>query len=140
VGIAQTTVVSVSPFAVTRFVRIGKIAKRAPAIVELVLIHLSVGMLRVTVKKHAHHVLRIAVNVLLQIRIVGMEHVNTITMRTASYAQKTVEHVLLLLIQSVAMEHAIQMKIVLLAPATVRVLVFSHRVLKEKCEMIQMSV
>jgi hypothetical protein len=97
-------------------------------------------MLRVTVKKHAHHVLRIAVNVLLQIRIVVTEHVNTITMRTASCAQKTVEHVLPLLIQSVGMEHAIQMKIVLLALVTVQVLVSSHRVLKEKCAMIQMSV
>jgi len=160
------TVVSVSRFAVIRFARNGKIARRALGIVGCALIHPSVEMLPVTAKKPVHRVLRIVATVLHQglyavipyakaqtekivdlapaiavnvNHTVEMEHANIITMKTASCALVTADpaHPL---IQSVAMEHAIQMKIVLLVPATVRVLVFSHRVLKEKCAMIQMSV
>ncbi len=166
--IVQTTVVSVSPFAVITFARNGKIARRVQAIAVLALIQLSVEMLPVMVKKPAIHALQIAVNVLLQIRIVGMEHANTIIMRTVSCVQKTVERVLPLLIQSVGMELAIQMngvihvhkivvrallqvqsvgmefvkleKIVLLAPVTALAPARSHPVLMEKCAMIQMFV
>jgi hypothetical protein len=166
VEIALMIVESANPIAVIPFARNGKIARRVLGIVVLVLIPPSVGMRHVTARKPAHRVLRIAATVLHQdlyavilyakaqtekivdlapaiavnvSHTVEMGHANTITMRTASYALVTVEHAHPL-IQSVAMEHAIQMKIVLLVRVTVQVLVFSHRVLKEKCAMIQMSV
>lgn len=158
---------SANPIAVIPFARNGKIARRVLGIVGCALIHPFVEMLPVTARKPVHRVLRIAVTVLHQAlyavtlyakaqtekivdlapaiaanvsHTVEMGHANIITMRTASCALVTADPVPHPLIQSVAMEHAIQMKIVLLAPATVRVLVFSHRVLKEKCAMIQMSV
>jgi hypothetical protein len=158
---------SANPIAVIRFARNGKIVRHVLEIVVLALIQLSVEMRHVTARKPAHRVLRIAVTVLHQAlyavipyakaqtekivdlalaiavnvsHTVEMGHANIITMRTASCALVTADPVPHPLIQSVAMEHAIQMKIVLLAPATVRVLVSSHRVLKGKCAMIQMSV
>ncbi len=157
---------SANPIAVIRFARNGKIARRVLGIVGCALIHPYVEMLPVTARKPAHRVLRIVVTVLHQglyavilyakaqtekivdlapaiavnvSHTVEMGHANIITMRTASCALVTADpaHPL---IQSVAMEHAIQMKIVLLVRVTAQVLVFSHRVLKEKCAMIQMSV
>ena len=164
--IALMIVESANPIAVIPFARNGKIARRVLGIVGCALIHPSVEMLPVMVKKPVHRVLRIVVTVLHQglyavtlyakaqtekivdlapaiavnvSHIVEMGHANIITMRTASYALVTVEHAHPL-IQSVAMEHAIQMKIVILVQWTALVLVPFHRVLKEKCAMIQMSV
>jgi hypothetical protein len=152
---------------VIRFARNGKIVRHVLEIVVLALIQLSVEMRHVTARKPATRVHRIVATVLHQdlyavtlyakaqtekivnlalaiaanvSHTVEMGHANIITMRTASCALVTADPVPHPLIQSVAMEHAIQMKIVLLAPATVRVLVSSHRVLKGKCAMIQMSV
>ncbi len=167
VKLAQMIVESVNPIVVITFAKNGKIARRAPAIVVLALIRPSVGMRHVTARKPVHRVLRIAATVLHQglyavilyakaqtekivdlapviavnaSHTVVMGHVNTITMRTASYAQKTVDRALLHRIQSVGMETVIQMKIVLLVLATVQALVPFHPVLMEKCAMIQMFV
>lgn len=117
VQIALMTVGHASPIVVITFAKNGKIARRALGIVVLALIHPSVEMHHVMVLKLAPRVQVTVVIALPQNQYVGMglvmvmnrvkhaqmivghashiaemDHVNTITMRTASYAQKTVEH------------------------------------------------
>lgn len=117
VQIALMTVGNASPIVVITFAKNGKIARRALGIVVLALIRPYAVMRHVMDPKPAIHAHPIAVTVHPQIQYVGMglvmvmnrvkhaqmivahashiaemDHVNTITMRTASYAQKTVEH------------------------------------------------
>ncbi len=88
------TVEFVNPIVGIRFAKNGKIVKPVRMTVGCVLIRRFVGMQRVMVLKRVVLVLEIVVNVLHQILIVGMERVNTITMKTVCYAQKIVERVL----------------------------------------------
>ena len=157
---ALMIVVYANPFAVIVFARNGKIARRAPMIVEYALMRPCVETLHVMAKKHVaralgigesvhqfavmghvkvptektvDHVQAIVVHVSL---IVGMEFAKPIIKKTASYVLGIVAnapHQIL----CVAMGSVTEPKHVMTALATVPV---PAHALRDKCAMIQMCV